>query len=312
MKSCDYCGKENEDVPVFCIGCGTLLEPPVIPPIPPIALSEPAISASEPPVIFAEPPFAILEVPPLLPPAPRVLNGGFATAIFGIYLGGQFLAGIMIGFTGRFLTEIQRATGTVSVAETLRQMMPFTIFLTMLLGGAALFLSAFGFDIPLRDASSTGAAWVRGRWRDIALGFGMGILVAALWAVLLTYLSQTRGHEGAYPLVHLSKMPVISQILWATGIVLLAPPIEELLFRGIIYGGYRKSLGALWACALTTVLFVVMHLDRLFSEPTALFGIATLALAALFMRVRTNAIGPCISVHFGYNGLLVLLSLCFG
>ncbi len=306
MKACDYCGKENEDVSVFCAGCGTLLDPPVVPPMPPpVVLSEPAI-------ITLEPPIAILEVPPLLPPAPRVLNGGFATAIFGIYLGGQFLAGIVIGFMGGFLNGFQHATGTGSLTETLRQMMPFTIFLTMLLGGAALFLSVFGFDIPLREASPTGAAWVRGRWRDIALGCGAGILAAVLWAFLLAHFFPNPEYDRSDPWIHLSNLPFLSQALWTTAIVFLAPPIEELLFRGIIYGGYRKSLGAVWAGMLTTVLFVVMHFDRLISYPAALFGITTLALMALFIRVRTNAIGPCIALHFGYNGFLVLLSLCFG
>jgi membrane protease YdiL (CAAX protease family) len=103
----------------------------------------------------------------------------------------------------------------------------------------------------------------------------------------------------------------ISQALSVISIVFLAPPIEELLFRGIMFGGYRKSFGTTRASVLTTLIFVAMHFDRFIRYPIAIFGITSLALAALVMRTRTNAIGPSISVHFGYNSFLVFSSLLF-
>lgn len=302
MKGCDYCGRENEDVSVLCSECGTLLDPPIIP-VQRVILAPPIISVSEPVVLAPSTPVAAYEVPPLLPPGPRVLDGGIATAIFGIYLGGQFIAGLATGFISGLITGIQHASGTGSFAHTMRQMLPFTIFLCLVLSGIGLFVSAFGFKIPVRDSSSTGAAWVRGRWRDMALGLGLGILVAALWSVLFNAASPDAGKDE---LELTGPVSVFSPMLSVISIVFLAPPIEELLFRGIMFGGYRKSFGAARGGLLTTVIFVAMHFDRFISYPMAIFGITSLALVALMMRMRTNAIGPSISVHFGYNGFLVL------
>ncbi len=312
MKSCDYCGKENDVVSVFCAGCGTLLEPPVIRPTPSTALSEPTVAVPEPPVIVAEPPILIQEVPPLLPPPPCVLNGGLAMAVFGIYFGAQFLGGIIMGFSVGFLNGIEGVSRPTSFTDTLRQLLPFTMFLSMILGGIGVFASAFGFKIPLRDSSPTGAAWVRGRWRDIVVGLTLGILVAVMWTILFDYVFPSHANERIDPFSRVTKMPLLSQALWVIAVVFLAPVIEELLFRGIIFGGFRKSLGPVRAGLLTTLLFVAMHFDRLITYPTALFGITTLALAALFMRVRTNAIGPSICLHFGYNGFITLIMFYFG
>jgi hypothetical protein len=194
VKGCSYCGKENEDISVLCAECGTLLELSVISPTS-VILSPPIIITPEPTVLVPAPPVAPSEVPPYLPPGPRVLGGGIATAIFGIYLGGQFFVGIVTGFISGFITGIQHNSGTTSFAQTMRQMLPFTIFLSLLFGGIGLFTSAFGFKIPLRDTSPTGAGWVRGRRRDIALGLGLGILVAVLWSILFNATSPDSGNN---------------------------------------------------------------------------------------------------------------------
>ena len=90
--------------------------------------------------------------------------------------------------------------------------------------------------------------------------------------------------------------------------LLLAPPIEELLFRGVLYGGYRRSLGAPAAAALTTSIFVILHVSEIVYYPPAALGIASLALVALWFRLRSAAIGPAIAVHFGYNLVIALVA----
>ena len=78
------------------------------------------------------------------------------------------------------------------------------------------------------------------------------------------------------------------------------------MFRGILYGGYRKSLGAAAAAALTTFIFVLLHITELVHEPLATFAIGGLALLALWRRLCSNAIGPAIAVHVGYNSAIAL------
>ena len=85
--------------------------------------------------------------------------------------------------------------------------------------------------------------------------------------------------------------------------------IEELLFRGVLYGGYRQSLGPRKAAVLVTLIFCLLHVPEVLHLPVAMLGIAGLALTALWMRLRASAIGPAIAVHFSYNGVLAVLQL---
>jgi membrane protease YdiL (CAAX protease family) len=95
--------------------------------------------------------------------------------------------------------------------------------------------------------------------------------------------------------------PGLPGIVWDMVAVLLAPPVEEILFRGVLYGGYRKSFGPGWAAILTTAIFVLMHLPNIMRFPPAIVGLTALAIAALYCRLRSKAIGPAIAVHVGYN-----------
>jgi hypothetical protein len=102
----------------------------------------------------------------------------------------------------------------------------------------------------------------------------------------------------------------LPQILWIIMALFLAPPLEELLFRGVLYGGYRKSLGATGAAWLTTSIFAFLHIGEVIHFLPALLAIVTMALLALRMRLRYSAIGPAIAVHFGYNAMVALGVIC--
>jgi membrane protease YdiL (CAAX protease family) len=300
MKPCDYCGRENEDVGTFCSECGSVLQPPVAPP--------PTAVAIEPPP-FLNPPY---DIPPLIPapsPGPRVLNGGWATAVLGIFLAGQMIGGVIGGFFAGFKAGIQGSPlGGHNYNQAMQDMMPLTILLVMLLGGIALISSGVGFKFQLKDTSPTGAAWVRGSWRNLAIGVSFGMLIALAWAVFTLRLRQP-SEEELGPVARMGITAGFARISWVVVALFLAPPVEELLFRGILYGGYRKSMGAVAAAALTTIIFVSLHFTELIYQPLAVFAIGGMALGALALRLRSNAIGPAIAVHFGYNATIATLAI---
>jgi membrane protease YdiL (CAAX protease family) len=68
-------------------------------------------------------------------------------------------------------------------------------------------------------------------------------------------------------------------------------------------------MGAVAAAALTTIIFVSLHFTELIYQPLAVFAIGGLALGALVLRLRSNAIGPAIAVHFGYNATIAILTI---
>ena len=112
------------------------------------------------------------------------------------------------------------------------------------------------------------------------------------------------------PISRMASTPGISRSLWIVLVLLCAPPFEELLPRGVLYGGYRRSFGPVRAALLTTGIFVSLHFFEMIHFWPSIVGITGFALAALWIRLRSAAIGPAIAAHFAYNSVVVILVLC--
>lgn len=87
-------------------------------------------------------------------------------------------------------------------------------------------------------------------------------------------------------------------------IVILAPLVEELLFRGWIFGSLRVRFSAAVTIFVTAVLFALVHMD-----PTGLYPIAVLApgLIMSVIRENTGSVKGAILAHAIYNGIGWLL-----
>ena len=267
MKSCKYCGKENDDAFVFCVGCGTELDPP----------------QSESPSAEED---------------PRVLNGKLATLILFAFLAGELVGGIAGALAAGFVIPRKSHAGYSQLANSL------VTFLATLFGGIATFWAAIALRIRTRDTSPTGPAWVRGSWDDIIKGTATGVFIGMCAVILVEWNERIRaGLPGFLP------VRGFLTVLWTVAAVLLAPIIEESLFRGVLYGGYRQSIGPIGATILTTGIFLLMHITDLIYQPVALLSVTGGALAMLWWRLRSHAIGPAIAVHFGYNATLVVAVL---
>jgi uncharacterized protein len=89
-------------------------------------------------------------------------------------------------------------------------------------------------------------------------------------------------------------------------IVLLAPVLEELVFRGFLIPAFLKNMSPFWAIAFSAFLFSVAHLSFSFLPVFFFMGIL-LGLS----YVRTKSLLPGICYHIVNNGIAFLL-LTFG
>ena len=156
----------------------------------------------------------------------------------------------------------------------------------------------------LRDRTPNGAAWVVGSSRQVAAGLGIGIMIAGLYFLVAIVTVRLGVHVGRGPLAKMATTNGAPQIAWLIAALILAPPFEELLFRGILYGGYRRSFGPTTAAVLTTFIFCLLHTTEVIHFLPGLIGIVGVALGALWLRLHSSAIGPAVAVHFGYNVVL--------
>lgn len=86
-------------------------------------------------------------------------------------------------------------------------------------------------------------------------------------------------------------------------VVLVAPVVEELFYRGLVLRSLEKRRWPRWAVVVgSAALFAAMHFQVLQFPGLFAFGVV-LAL----MTVITGRLGPAIWAHAGFNGATVLL-----
>lgn len=88
-------------------------------------------------------------------------------------------------------------------------------------------------------------------------------------------------------------------------VAILAPIIEEGLFRGIIMHGFMKNYKSWYSILVSAILFSVYHLN-----PWQMTYTFFLGLLLGWIMVRTNSLILCIIAH-SINNLSVLLSITF-
>lgn len=86
-------------------------------------------------------------------------------------------------------------------------------------------------------------------------------------------------------------------------IVPVAPVLEELLHRGLIFDLLSRRVGAIAASGIGTVLFVGMHFVGASGqvEPIRLVSLVTFSLAMYVVRVRWNSLILCVLAHMVLN-----------
>jgi membrane protease YdiL (CAAX protease family) len=132
-----------------------------------------------------------------------------------------------------------------------------------------------------------------------AIYFGLFIIAGTVARLLGVDTAQEQeiGFESATTGGHLALVFV--------GLVVLPPIVEELLFRGFLFGGLRTKLTFIGATVLTSALFAAPHL---LGSSTGLLWIAAidtfvLSLVLCHVREKTGALWASIGIHAVKNGL---------
>jgi membrane protease YdiL (CAAX protease family) len=95
--------------------------------------------------------------------------------------------------------------------------------------------------------------------------------------------------------------PVALQVAMMAVILLVAPVLEEIAFRGIGLGGIKARLGPGWAVVITSFVFVGLHAGEKLSYLPGFIDVGLLALGACLLRLRHDSVRPGILLHILYN-----------
>jgi membrane protease YdiL (CAAX protease family) len=127
----------------------------------------------------------------------------------------------------------------------------------------------------------------------------------AVLAVLISYASKFVGESGELPIEEMfkSRPTVIALMLFG---ILVAPLVEEMMFRGFLYPLIARRFGIATGVIVTGLLFGAMHAQQLggaWGQISLLMGVGIIL---TWVRARTGTVTASYLVHLGYNSLLFI------
>jgi membrane protease YdiL (CAAX protease family) len=219
------------------------------------------------------------------------------------YLGAQVLVWSIVGV----IAAVRAAKGGShgDLLQALAGLVPVALPGSLVAGGLALLLVLRRWRKRLGAGavrSLLGLSW--GRPRQVV----NAVLGGAALAVFVLPLMSLVTNRPAPPdlLTQLAGSSNSTLRAWMISAVLLAPPIEELMFRGVLLGALANTWNIRAAVLISGTTFWLMHGPEFVHWPAAV-AIGLLTILATWLRVRSRLLGPSIAAHFGYN--LVLASV---
>jgi membrane protease YdiL (CAAX protease family) len=138
--------------------------------------------------------------------------------------------------------------------------------------------------------------FVGGGRRALQQGLQWGLIgggVASLCGI--TYLVTTSA-LGLFPSPRANPIADPNLPYWLAALAIVAAPVfEEFIFRGLIFGGLRRSLGLPAAALASAAIFGLVH------PAAAVIPVATMGLCAALVYARTGALVAPMLVHALYN-----------
>ncbi len=138
-----------------------------------------------------------------------------------------------------------------------------------------------------------------GKIRDSALRF---LAVGAVLAVVVTFAGGFLNSKETLPIEELLKARVSILLFGILG-VLVAPLVEETVFRGFLYPVIARRLGIAAGIAITGTLFGLMHAAQLWGGWGQIALLIFVGVVLTWVRARTGTVAASYLVHLGYNGL---------
>ena len=138
-----------------------------------------------------------------------------------------------------------------------------------------------------------------GKIRDSALQFLAG---GAVLAIVISFAGGFLNSKTTLPIEELLKARVSILLFGILG-VLVAPLVEETIFRGFLYPVIARRLGIAAGVAITGTLFGLMHAAQLWGGWGQIALLILVGVVLTWVRARTGTVAASYFVHLGYNGL---------
>jgi membrane protease YdiL (CAAX protease family) len=169
----------------------------------------------------------------------------------------------------------------------------------------ALFLLVLLFVKVRRHASLAALGIRRAQWRW---------LVAALPFIVLAFLLESITgllSQSLFPQTPANQCVDIRTAyqgaLWMAiiGVAIVAPVVEEIVFRGMVFGWLRGRLPLVWAVVVSAALFSLEHIG--FLQVTLFLPIFSTGIVLAILYHHARSVWPTVLVHGSFNLIATLV-----
>lgn len=252
-----------------------------------------------------------------LPKTPPFVTIGQLLGVFGIYL---LVALFLVPIAARFILRIlhshndQITTLPINIAAIIQFAALLVIFL-----GAIIF-------IRCQDRQLYAKIWKdKSQPLSFFKDFGFGILTWFICFPLVTILGEIiekivqlifglkEYEQAAVRFMKLAKVSPFSLICALASVILLAPLIEEFLFRGVLQTYFKKHLGVKAAILLSALAFAIFHFyrDQGVGNISLILSLLFLGGFLGFIYERQASLWASIGLHMTFNTISALRIILF-
>ena len=271
-------------------------------PIEPVTLGDPLQSSDVPPSSTGESPH-IFRRP--LPDDLRVPWDWLDIALLvALMIGGiavvGFLIGIVLKLRGMSLARVQNSPDTMNVLAIVGQM--------LLDLGVLAYLAAqmrVRFDAPF---------WRTIGWRPLGARSGRALPYLALIFGGFALAAIVAVADALFPPKHPLPIQTITQsphaaLLFMLTAVLVAPVVEETVFRGYLYPVAARSFGVGMGIVITGTLFGLLHARQLWGGWWQIALLVIVGIVFTIARAASRTVVASYILHVSYNALPVIAAL---
>jgi hypothetical protein len=148
--------------------------------------------------------------------------------------------------------------------------------------------------------------WPMLRWRRITAGKALACLVGgAFLTVAIALLPPVLPDASQFPLENLFSSRAAAYAIGGFA-VLVAPLMEEMIFRGVLFGIFESQLGLRSAILITAILFGGLHVPEYWGAWNHMILIFFVGLVFSLARGMSGSLAPSVFLHVGYNGSMML------
>jgi len=240
-------------------------------------------------------------LPPQLPPscpAPREIWSLSDLLLFVVFIPFALLASTLVVLMGY---AVLRPFAGWHVPVDLVQKHP--VFLLVL--QCVFYVFILGFLFLLAKFQHQQPFWKSLGWKKPTARQVAGYLLGGGGLAIAVSLALAMWPDArAFPLEGLFNSRTASYAIGAFAIS-VAPVVEELVFRGLLFAIFERAVGMRFAVIATAVLFAGLHVQEYWPAWHHMIMILVVGMVFSLARGMTGSLAPSIILHIGYNAFIM-------